>query len=57
MDNFVFERLLRNLTSDLVRDSNPLDLKAMRSGVVDPDMTEQDLKDLDALISSLAEIE
>lgn len=57
MDNILFERLLRSLTSDLVMESNPLDLKSMRSGVIDPDMSEQDLMELDALISSLAEIE
>lgn len=57
MDNFVFERLLRNITSDIVMESNPLDLKAIRSGVVDPTMSSKDIEELDALISSLAEIE
>lgn len=56
MDDFIFERLVRDMTTQFGGGVKPMDLKAMRSGVVDPDMTEQDLKELDALISSLAEI-
>lgn len=57
MEDFILERLLRDMTTTFGGDVKPMDLKVMRSGVVDPAMTVQELEELDALIFSLAEIE